>query len=94
MLFDNQIKLLIGDIAAVISDFIDGLAMAYTSTFHRKATLVGRGVKTGHLWGHPSSGKDQGQLKVNQRKLIVAQDCERKWQFRISRFVSYNQAVL
>ena len=40
----------------------------------------------------PAQG-NQGKLRTNQPQLTPAQDCRQKREFRVPRFVSYNQAV-
>jgi len=51
------------------------------------------GLYNGGVWDHPSSGENQEKVRTNQPQLTLAQDCDRKREFRVPRFVADNQAV-
>jgi len=45
------------------------------------------------VWDNPSSGKNQGKLRINHPQLTLAQDDGQKRKFCVPRFVADYQAV-
>jgi len=79
-------------LGAILTDYA-------SSAFHRSESLAGGTEKGplrlcgGRVQDHPSSGKNQGELRTNQPQLTPAQDDGRKRKFRVPRFVAGNQPV-
>ena len=79
-------------LGAILTDYA-------SSAFHRSESLAGGTEKGplrlcgGRVQDHPSSGKNQGELRTNQPQPTPAQDDGRKRKFRVPRFVAGNQPV-